>query len=103
MKGLRYFEGRWNHSDPEEPVRFFYEVDSEGNVLRLVEIFADGRIEADSLSNYPNGATAFGFGTLIGCSFDELEITSRADFGRDETSFAPVDPSEFEAAWQKAS
>jgi hypothetical protein len=103
MRGLRYFEGFWIHNEPTEPVRFFYEVDSEGNVLRLVEIFADGRTEVDSLSNYPDGATAFGFGTLIGCSFDELEITSRADFGRDETSLAPIEPSEFEAAWEKAS
>jgi len=99
---LRYFEGRWNHSEPEDPVRFFYEVDSEGNVLRLVEMFADGRIVADSVSNYPDGATAFGLGTLIGCSFDELEITSRADLGRGETSLASVEPSEFEAVWDKA-
>ena len=102
MTRLRYFEGRWNHSEPKEPVRFFYEVDFEGNVLRLVEIFADGRTVADSLSNYPDGATAIGFGTLIGCSFDELEIRSRADLGRGETSLALVEPSEFEAAWEKA-
>jgi hypothetical protein len=102
MTRLRYFEGRWNHSEPKEPVRFFYEVDSEGNVLRLVEMFADGRIVADSVSNYSDGETAFGFGTLIGCSFDELEITSRADLGRGETSTAPAEPSEFEAAWEKA-
>lgn len=102
MTRLRYFEGRWNHSEPKEPVRFFYEVDSEGNVLRLVEMFADGRTVADSLSNYPDGATAFGFGTLIGCSFDELEITSRADLGTNDASMAPVESAKFEAVWEKA-
>ncbi|WP_416830761.1 MAG: DUF6881 domain-containing protein [Erythrobacter sp.] len=102
MSTMQYFEGRWNHTAPEEPIRFHYEVDSDGNVVRLVEVYVDGRMVADSLSSHPDGATPFGFGTLIGCSFDELEIGSRADLGKAEFSLAPVDPAEFEAVWEEA-
>lgn len=90
-----YFEGFWHHSDEEYPVRFMWEVELDGSVIRQIEYFADGSAKADAVSNYPDGATDFGFGTLHGASFWESEW----DDEKQEVGITNSNQETFERAW----
>lgn len=49
---IRHYRGRYPGDDipPDMPIWFFYEVDVEGdNVLRSMEVFADGSVTRNSL------------------------------------------------------
>jgi len=81
----RYIRVQWNHTDPEEPVTLFSELDEERREVRRVEVFADGRI------GYANERGSFGRTRLAERpistideiaaipEFEPLEIT-RAEF-----------------------
>ncbi|VVT06081.1 DUF6881 domain-containing protein [Erythrobacter sp. EC-HK427] len=94
----KFFVGEWRHTNPEEPVRFYYEVDAAGNVTRMIEIFADGRVSTDAISSYPDGASPFAFGSLIGCSFWEIPI------GKTDADYfvLEIKSGDFEKHWQGA-
>lgn len=94
--GLSHYRGEWRHDDPDEPVVFWFEVDAAGNVLRQVEIFADGRAKTDAVARYADGLTMFGAGTLHGASFWESEWDGV------ETVMAVQTAEAFEGEWQRA-
>jgi hypothetical protein len=39
---MRYIRVEWLHSNPDEPILLYSELDDEGHELRKVEIFRDG-------------------------------------------------------------
>jgi hypothetical protein len=45
-----YIRAHWKHNHPDEPVEMHYEVLPDRAVPRMVEVFADGRAEADALA-----------------------------------------------------
>jgi hypothetical protein len=45
-----YIRAHWKHDHPGEPVVMHYEVLADRAVPRMVEVFADGRAEADALA-----------------------------------------------------
>ena len=52
---MRYLRVEWVHSDPDDPVTLYSEVDEEGREVRKVEIFADGRAGFASQSEKAGG------------------------------------------------
>jgi len=100
--GLSYFLGTWFHQHTDEPIKFWYEIEQGGACLRQVELYQDGRLKRDAVTNYPDGATDFGFGTLHGASFWESEWDDEVDAFGQSTEIVPVTKADFEAAWADA-
>jgi len=53
LSSIEYYGGRWPDPDvpPDEPTWLYYEVNTVADVvLRTVDIFADGRIERNSIA-----------------------------------------------------
>lgn len=44
-----YLRVLWHHDHPAEPVELFYEVQPDRRVTRLIEVFRDGAVLADTL------------------------------------------------------
>jgi|GEM_PF-1670580 len=99
---LAYYRLVWLGNPAEEPAFFWYEVDHAGCVLRLVEIFADGSAKADDITRYPDRASDFGFGTLIGDDFYALEWEWPAPEETDPTVMLNATAFEFECIWKGA-
>lgn len=97
---LTYYQGRWQHSSSDDPVLMWYEVDPDGSCLRQIEVFADGSREKDSLENYPDGKTGYGFGTLHGDCFWKSEWDDVFDPTKQDSTFlAEVTSAQFEEEW----
>ncbi|WP_245472087.1 DUF6881 domain-containing protein [Rhizobium jaguaris] len=47
-----YYRCDWIHPESGDPVIIYYEVDAEGDVPRLVDVFADGRRECASVADF---------------------------------------------------
>lgn len=106
MSGLRpavgklaYYRGSWVNGPPGEPMTFWYEVDHEGNVLRMIDIFADGIVVKDDIGRYPSRASDFGFGTLIGEDFYRLQWGWPTSDDSDELVMLDASAIEFTAVW----
>lgn len=102
---LSYFRCDWAHESAEEPVAIFYEVDDEGRVLRLVDIFRDGSRERDAVANYVGREHELpGEHSLSEDDFhDSVEALlddDALDGEGDGLSLTPVEASAFEAAWR---
>ena len=91
---LTYFEAPWPGTPvPEgEPVRFFYEVDEAAdNVLRSVELYADGSLQRNSLQL--EARDGWPCVSLWHGSFAELSVGIPLE---------PLLSSAFEEHWQRA-
>jgi len=98
---LAYYRCSWKHGTTDEPITLWYEVDHEGSVLRLIEIFPDGRMLCDDIDRYPNRASDFGFGTLIGIDFYDQPFTWPSADDIDPIVTLDAHPLEFIAIWTK--
>ena len=96
---LAYYRLSWLGADHDEPPIIWYEVDHDGCVLRLIEVFFDGRVRRDTMANYPDGASEFGFGTLIGDDFYDLEWPWPAPDDADPVVTVDATAAEFHALW----
>jgi hypothetical protein len=96
---LAYYRCSWLHLHDDEPVTLWYEVDHAGNVLRVIEIFATGKVLRDNIASYPDGASQFGFGTLIGDDFYRLEFEWPHAEDTDPTVMLDASAYEFNAIW----
>ena len=89
---MKYIRVRWNHTNPDEPVWLFSEVDEEGKELRKLECFRNGFCDFAS-SEASSGTTA-----LMTLPLPDLSALARRD-----PEFTPVEitKEQFEEVWMK--
>ncbi|MFT4251667.1 MAG: hypothetical protein QM608_04200 [Caulobacter sp.] len=102
---LSHYRCDWTHDGADHPVVIFYEVDDEGRVLRLVDIFRDGRRERDAVTDYVGRERDLpGHGSLVEGDFFEsaerLLAGQEMVEGDERISLVAVDVAAFEAAWR---
>lgn len=47
-----YYRCDWRHPPNDEPVQIFYEVNEDGDVPRIINVFAEGAARAETLADY---------------------------------------------------
>jgi hypothetical protein len=100
-----YYRCDWIHPESEEPVVIYYEVDAEGDVPRLIDVFADGRRECMSVTD-PSGRKRgmVGVCSLVEGSFYDgvAGLVDGVFFqdGQDRISLTLIDADKFEVEWQ---
>jgi hypothetical protein len=88
---MKYIRVKWKHTNPDEPVWLFSEVDQDGNEQRKLECFRNGFCDFASVDN-STGTTKLSTGPL-----PEMEKIAR------DPEFEPVEitKEEFETVWNK--
>jgi hypothetical protein len=88
-----YYRCDWIHPESEEPVVIYYEVDAEGDVPRLIDVFADGRKRGMvGVCSLVEGSFYDGVAGLVdGVFFQD---------GQDRISLTLIDADKFEVEWQ---
>jgi hypothetical protein len=87
-----YQKVEWLHSNPDDPIWLYSELDPNRNELRKVEIVADGRM------GYAKGGKSHGDTRLSECPLPSLsEIASDPQFRPEQ-----ILKSDFEDVWNKA-
>jgi hypothetical protein len=83
---------QWHHTNPEDPIWLYSELDNQRREIRKVEVFADG------LHDWAEGARSTGaaqLSTQPAPPFEEIAL---------QPEFTPreISREEFEAVWRKA-
>jgi len=89
---MKYVRLKWNHTNPDEPVWLFSELDERGKEVRKIECFRNGFCDV---------ATATGSsGTAALMTLPLPDLTQLA---KRDPEFIPVEitKDEFEAVWSK--
>ena len=91
-QAVSFIAVRWLHSNSEDPIELYSELDAERNEVRKVEVFADGR------AHYADANSSTG-DTILG----SIPIPSLAEIA-DDPQFVPheIAVEEFESIWQAA-
>jgi hypothetical protein len=89
---LRYLAVEWRHEFPDEPVRLFSEIDSEGWEKRKIEEFRGGRMSWATAEAY-TGETRLGKEVIPSL----IEIAKDPQFSPREITAA-----DFAQVWEKA-
>lgn len=89
---MRYIHVAWNHSNPEEPVDLYSELDDQRREVRKVEVFRGGNLGYAS-STEASGSTRLGEVPIPPLT----EIAEESEFRPEEISRA-----EFEHLWKSA-
>lgn len=98
---LAYYRGSWIGAPKGEPTTFWYEIDHDGNALRQIEIYQDGRAVADDIARYPSRTSDYGFGTLHGADFYALTFDWPAAAEAEKLVMLDASKFEFEAVWAR--
>ncbi len=87
---MKYIRLKWNHSNPDEPVWLFSELNSEGREVRKIECFQNGFCDIATVG------LSSGTATLITLPLPDLRALARRD-----PEFVPLEISqeEFEQVW----
>jgi hypothetical protein len=87
---MKYIRLKWNHTNPDEPVWIFSEVDSNGKEVRKIECFPNG------FCDVANATVSSGSARLMTLPLPDLRQLARRD-----PEFIPVEitPQEFEEVW----
>ena len=104
---LAHYRCDWVHPLSEDPVAIYYEVDQQGRVSRLIDVFAGGGKDRSAVADLggregelPGGAS------LVEGSFHEAAANLIAGhvIARDDErlSLAPISAAEFESEWRDA-
>jgi hypothetical protein len=99
-----YIRVLWKHDSPDEPIEMHYEVLTDRTVPRMVEIFLDGRAQADRLDWHAARYPSFVGSSLVSGDMDSADQI-RATVNEDTPGEFEVFDStqhEFEAAFAKA-
>ena len=99
-----YIRALWKHDFADEPVEMHYEVLPDRAVPRIVEIFADGRAEADTLESHARRYPLFQGISLIDGDMPtaaELRATTAAESPGEFEIFESTQI-EFEVAFRSA-
>jgi hypothetical protein len=87
---MKYIRLKWNHSNPDEPVWIFSELDDKGKEIRKIECFRNGF--CDVATEKSSSGTA---------SVMTLPLPDLSQLSRRDPEFTPVEISqeEFENVW----
>lgn len=88
---MKYIRVKWKHTNPDEPVWLFSELDPEGRELRKMECFKNGFCDYATKTE-STGSTALSTGPI-----PDLSVIAR------DPEFEPVEipKEEFEKVWKK--
>jgi hypothetical protein len=89
---MKYIRLKWNHTNPDEPVWLFSEVDSQGREVRKIECFLNG------FCDVATATASSGSAALMTMPLPDLSLLAKRD-----PEFIPVEISkdEFEEVWTK--
>ena len=89
---MKYVRLKWNHTNPDEPVWIFSELDSDGKEVRKIECFRNGFCDIAAA-----GASS-GTAALMTLPLPDLSALARRD-----PEFIPlvITKEEFEEVWEK--
>ena len=89
---MKYIQLKWNHTNPDEPVWIFSELDSNGKEVRKIECFRNG------FCDVANEVTSSGTAALMTTPLPDLSLLARRD-----PEFTPVEitKEKFEEVWVK--
>jgi hypothetical protein len=101
---LSYYRCDWTHPPSDDPVVIFYEVDTDGRVLRVIDLYADGKRDCVSVKDFLGRESELpGRDSLVeGSFFDAMAnmIEGHAvQVGDERMSLAWSDATRFEAEW----
>ncbi len=99
-----YIRVLWKHRLPDEPIEMHYEALPDRTVPRMVEIFVDGRAEADTLQWHAGRYPTFQGMSVVGDDMqtaDEIRATTATEFPGEFEVFESTQQ-EFEAAFVNA-
>jgi hypothetical protein len=87
---MKYFRVKWKHTNPDEPVYIFSELDDRGKELRKMECFQNG------FCDYATPTESTGNAALITRLIPDLSVIAR------DPEFEPVEiaQEEFEKVWR---
>jgi hypothetical protein len=100
-----YYRCDWIHPESGEPVIIYYEVDAEGDVPRLIDVFADGRRECMSVADFSGRKREMaGINSLVeGSFYDGVRDVMGGFFiceGQERISLTLTSAEKFEIEWQ---
>jgi len=86
---MKYIRLKWNHSNPDEPVWIFSELDEEGKEIRKIECFRNGFCDIATASG------SSGTAALMTMPLPDLKVLAR------DPEFIPVEISkeQFDEVW----
>lgn len=88
---MKYIRLKWNHTNPDEPVWIFSELDGDGREIRKIECFQNG------FCDVATATTSSGSAALFTMPLPDLSVLSR------DPEFTPreITKDEFEEVWTK--
>ncbi len=88
---MKYIRLKWNHTNPDEPVWIFSEVDENGKEVRKIECFRNGFCDIATASG------SSGTAAILTLPLPDLRVLAR------DPEFIPVEISkdQFEEVWTK--
>jgi hypothetical protein len=88
---MKYIQLKWNHTNPDEPVWIFSELDTNGKEVRKIECFRNGF--CDVATETASSGTA----ALMTLPLPDLSVLAR------DPEFTPVEitKEQFEEVWAK--
>ncbi|MDK4742048.1 hypothetical protein PH547_24485 [Rhizobium sp. CNPSo 3464] len=100
-----YYRCDWIHPESAEPVIVYYEVDTEGDVPRLIDVFADGSRECLSIADLSGRmCDRAGLSSLVEGSFYDgvagLVDGVFIEEGQDRISLTLIGADKFEMEWR---
>ena len=89
---MKYIRLKWNHTNPDEPVWIFSEVDTNGKEVRKIECFRNGFCDVATASG------SSGTAALMTMPLPDLRVLAARD-----PEFIPVEitQDQFEEVWTK--
>ncbi len=89
---MKYIRLKWNHSNPDEPVWIFSELDEDDREVRKIECFRNG------FCDVATATVSSGTAALMTRPLPDLKALARRD-----PEFEPVEitQEEFEEVWNK--
>jgi hypothetical protein len=89
---MKYIRLKWNHTNPDEPVWIFSELDAHGKEVRKIECFLNG------FCDVANETASSGTAALMTSPLPDLSLLARRD-----PEFTPVEITreQFEEVWTK--
>ena len=87
---MKYIRLKWNHTNPDEPVWIFSELDSDGKEVRKIECFRNG------FCDVATATSSSGTAALVTLPLPDLKALARRD-----PEFEPVEITkvQFEEVW----
>jgi uncharacterized protein with ParB-like and HNH nuclease domain len=86
---MKYIRLKWNHTNPDEPVYIFSELDDTGKEIRKIECFRNGFCDIAAV-NVRSGTAA-----LTTLPLPDLSVLTRDP----EFRGVEISPDEFEQVW----